>query len=325
MHLLSGWSKHLGHDRRAFVWLDAAAHSQLQRDGRCSGGTHRSRRQRDSAGPFRVVGCALGSTRGTRGSHSASRSSRVARECAHRRHGYPLGPAAPPACVHLTWACLTLALAPSGWTPLHVAASRGFSWVCEALLGLGANLNAVDELGETPESLAVGLRLSECAMWLRRAAAARGFAHFECVPTKIEGAGDCLLAVRGPTAGNVYAPAPDPGTGEYAYLGRFDPETQEFESGASELLGEAPLEEDAAPPWAQPGEEWAEMETILEEVRADGETFLKELSLRLNALAAPRQQPHPAPWSLSLRFRMGCTRALESLKYSEAWLALKTS
>jgi len=98
-----------------------------------------------------------------------------------------------------------------GWSALHSAASRGFIEVCQSLITLGADFTLHDSEGKDPHALAVGLGLQDCSAALRTMAHNLNLTRFECLATDIPGVGECLLAVRGPVTGNVYAFEPSDG------------------------------------------------------------------------------------------------------------------
>jgi ankyrin repeat protein len=54
------------------------------------------------------------------------------------------------------------------FTPLHLAAAFGRADVCRALVAAGADANAVDAKGNTPERLAASHGFNQLADWLSR-------------------------------------------------------------------------------------------------------------------------------------------------------------
>eukprot|EP01113_Clastostelium_recurvatum_P024472 TRINITY_DN2921_c0_g1_i2.p1 TRINITY_DN2921_c0_g1~~TRINITY_DN2921_c0_g1_i2.p1 ORF type:complete len:264 (-),score=59.00 TRINITY_DN2921_c0_g1_i2:36-827(-) len=72
-----------------------------------------------------------------------------------------------------------------GWTPLHVAASRGAKQAMELLVMRGCDMNCQDNRGSTPLHSLVYKRFDVLAMWLVRQGAnlhlpdARGFSPFD--------------------------------------------------------------------------------------------------------------------------------------------------
>lgn len=147
--------------------------------------------------------------------------------------------------------------------------------VCQSLITLGADFTLHDSEGKDPHALAVGLGLQDCSAALRTMAHNLNLTRFECLATDIPGVGECLLAVRGPVTGNVYAFEPSNVTGKHVFMGRFDAETKTFDADAKEKFvrgeeegSECEDEEAAGPEWAEEGEEgeWEQLDTVLQEV-----------------------------------------------------------
>ena len=55
-----------------------------------------------------------------------------------------------------------------GWTPLHLAAYKGQNEIVELLIAKGANVNAKNDIGETPLDFAIQLKSTEIADLLRK-------------------------------------------------------------------------------------------------------------------------------------------------------------
>jgi len=55
-----------------------------------------------------------------------------------------------------------------GWTPLFVAVGEGYKKIIELLIANGADVNAKDDVGDTPLDMAIGLEQPETVDLLRK-------------------------------------------------------------------------------------------------------------------------------------------------------------
>ena len=119
----------------------------------------------------------------------------------------------------------------------HIAAHRGFPDVLGELHRLGASSHLLDATGRDALGVANAWCMHACADVIRAQDAAEGYAEFECAPVECADGREVLVAISGPAAGNCYCLDADPETGERAYVGRLDPDTNLVDPSQPEAFG----------------------------------------------------------------------------------------